>query len=728
MDLIVIFPFHIPLYVPYRIFHSVEGCLVYLLSLSDKNRQDPSGEGDGGESSSKRFERISVPVSLTTAPLAAIFFLLATTAMTPEELRDGIRGSNNLVPLDIIAFALTIGYISGSIDASGLLRYLTFRVVRAYGRIGHRLFFYLYCLFFLTGLLFGNDPIIQMGMLVLTYMLKQSSNITHPRAWISMQYAIVNVASTIFVSSGTTNVIIASAFNIGFAEYAANTVVPVTVTAFVLFPFLLYIIFADESLIPLSIRLHELPEDARAQVPINPNIESEQSMSLEALMTTFLDKPSALCGILLMVVTLVVLTALSAVTLNNAEIPVFWVTLPAAFLMFCWDVIFSWIHRREVRAIARKARWEKEHIGVILEREREAAWKPYETGLSALQTEAVLPNRYQTQAGERFQHTEPSSTTIGQRATSSISAGRRAEDEETSMIYQQRRHAGKQSDIERPEPSDTTIIVDVQRLLASTLKENNPVGESELQPAQLASPPIRHEDSKDEPRPTPKQELGDASTSKSMDVENAIFVKEEPEPEPAPMNGHKPPQPRLHSLKPSEADHRLERAVPLSSKEHPKPPVLTVIKAWLEETFVTATVVLRRLPFSVVPFAIPTFVMVQALVEKGWVVLFARWWNAWVVKTGTVGAVGGMGFLSVVLSNVSFLPQVANNTPHPLIIVNDIHGLRSIFVSVLTSTSVIHTVCRDQYRRGNTPLPRATDMAANALRFRVSRAASRPYI
>ncbi|KAI0102486.1 hypothetical protein GGR51DRAFT_562659 [Nemania sp. FL0031] len=63
--------------------------------------------------------------------------------------------------------------------------------------------------------------------------------------------------------------------------------------------------------------------------------------------------------------------------------------------------------------------------------------------------------------------------------------------------------------------------------------------------------------------------------------------------------------------------------------------------------------VLPRLPFSVVPFAIPMFVLVQALVDKGWVVLFARWWSAWVLNTGTVGAIAGMGFLSVILSNIA---------------------------------------------------------------------------
>ena len=45
------------------------------------------------------------------------------------------------------------------------------------------------------------------------------------------------------------------------------------------------------------------------------------------------------------------------------------------------------------------------------------------------------------------------------------------------------------------------------------------------------------------------------------------------------------------------------------------------------------------------------FVLVQALVTKGWVPVFAHGWDAWIKATGTVGAIGGMAFLSVILCN-----------------------------------------------------------------------------
>jgi hypothetical protein len=47
------------------------------------------------------------------------------------------------------------------------------------------------------------------------------------------------------------------------------------------------------------------------------------------------------------------------------------------------------------------------------------------------------------------------------------------------------------------------------------------------------------------------------------------------------------------------------------------------------------------------------FVLVEALVSKGWVPVFAHGGDKWASKTGTVGCIGGMGFLGVILSNVS---------------------------------------------------------------------------
>jgi len=78
--------------------------------------------------------------------------------------------------------------------------------------------------------------------------------------------------------------------------------------------------------------------------------------------------------------------------------------------------------------------------------------------------------------------------------------------------------------------------------------------------------------------------------------------------------------------------------------------------SYLSSRFPTAMTVLKRLPIALVPFALMTFVLVQALTRKGWVELFANGWAWWASHTGVVGVTAGMGIIACILCNVSALP------------------------------------------------------------------------
>jgi Na+/H+ antiporter NhaD/arsenite permease-like protein len=234
------------------------------------------------------------------------------------------------------------------------------------------LFFYLYTFFFALTSCIGNDPVILSGTAFLAYMTRVSKNIMHPRAWIHTQFAVANIGSAILVSSNPTNLVLAGAFEIPFINYTANMILPVVFTAIILFPFLLYVVFANQDLIPTKITMEQLSEDARKEAPVNPNIphargaaeeeeksdigddEESKKLSLQEIMHPFLDKKGAICGAVIMAVTLITLLALNAASEKIGKHPVFWVTLPAAFLLFCWDVTYGWKHRESTRSIARK--------------------------------------------------------------------------------------------------------------------------------------------------------------------------------------------------------------------------------------------------------------------------------------------------------------------------------------------------------------------------------------
>jgi Na+/H+ antiporter NhaD/arsenite permease-like protein len=576
--------------------------------ISPRQSRTQHGSDDDDNGKLKPFVRLSFPVNFVTAPLIADLFLLAILAIGRTEVHDGTLGANSISPIDIMVFFLSLAYIAISIDASGLIRYLAFKVLQWGGDVGHRLFFYLYIFFFGLTCFIGNDPIILSGTAFLAYMTRVSSNIVHPRAWIHTQFAMANVGSAILVSSNPTNLVLAGAFDIKFINYTANMIIPVVATVIVLFPFLLYIVFANESLIPISIKMHELPESARTnRPPVNPNIphargkaeeeekehmnDSEgQLLSLEEIMNPFVDKGGAAFGAVIMATTLITLLVINAVREGQNQIQVFWVTLPAAVIMFCWDLTFGWLRRHETREIAQRGREEVE-----LARAERAQREEEEARQAALESE-------------------------GRGSTA-------ADEASLTQTHSSGTHLHNQSDV----GAGLTLVL---------------------------TPPLEPSRTISTPMATHTQNGGP-----SINAVAALNEKQEK----SPTDSNYSPEELSAATINEELDEK-KREVDISGRETSEtkrgPATLTSLAEdfyhWCQITFPTPTAVVAHLPFALVPFAFAMFVLVQALVTKGWVPVFAYGWDHWVNKTGTIGAIGGMGFLSVILCNVS--PRISNPT------------------------------------------------------------------
>jgi Na+/H+ antiporter NhaD/arsenite permease-like protein len=565
-NIIVLFPFHVPLYIPRSWSNAFLDTLSACRIISPRHDQ---GIDSSDSKPQSRFVVVQISISFSTAPLIADLFLLAILAIGRQEVYDGTVGANHINPIDIMVFFITLAYIAISIDASGLIRYLAFKVLQKGGKSGNRLFFYLYTFFFILGSFIGNDPIILSGTAFLAYMTRVSSNIEHPRAWIHTQFAIANIASAILVSSNPTNLVLAGAFQIKFVVYTANMIVPVVVTAIVLFPFLLYIVFADPKLIPASIKMHELSDEEKKKKPVNPNIpfaskdakadsdnnnaEETQLLSLEEIMNPFLDKGGAAFGGIIMAATLITVLAINAASESTGEHPVFWVTLPAAFVMFCWDITFGWLHRKDTRKLARKGRMEFEQAQADKAKERELQDRSPQ--ISAQSQDAL---------GDGHVHLTGS-------AKGTTASEKRVNSEGMNAA------ASSSDEIEAHKPRSEQGF------------------EAQGLPDTLSSAEANEKGSSTSPR-------GDAKAQHSRTTIASLIAD---------------------------------------------------VYRFSQETFPTATAVVMHLPFKLVPFAFSMFVLVQALVTKGWVPVFAHGWDHWVDRTGTVGAIGGMGFISVILCNVS---------------------------------------------------------------------------
>ncbi|CAI6333254.1 unnamed protein product [Periconia digitata] len=525
----VLFPFTFPIYVPRVILSALFKTLESLRITARKN--------DSRSKGNSTFVRVTMPMNFVTTPLIANLFLLAILAIGRTEVHDGIIGANNIAPYDIMLFFVSLAYIAISIDASGLIRYMAYRVLKSGGDAGYRLYLSLYAFFFVLTAGIGNDPIILSGTPFLAYMTRVSANIAHPRAWIFAQFAVANIASAILVSSNPTNLVIAGAFSIKFINYSANIVVPTVVTGVLLFPALLYIVFRDQSLIPKRIEMHQLSEEEQERKPVNPNIPEaitetggdnaedppEKVLPLNEIMNPYLDKVGATVAASILAVTLITLLVVNAVTQNGHAIHAFWVTTPAAVVTFCFDLVWGWMNRHESRKIASERRTDNAMVS-------------------------------------------PTATTDEEKI---------AEGQITSP------------------------------------RTNEP-----------ASQPVSHQE-----------------------------------------------QPRTLS---------------------------TIIAArWnlFHITFPTAATVLTHLPLALIPFAFCMFILVQALVTKGWVPVFAYGWDAWVNKTGTVGAIGGMGFISVILCNFAgtnigtaiLLSRVVQSW-------QDIHTLNNIPISNRTFWATVYSM------------------------------------
>jgi Na+/H+ antiporter NhaD/arsenite permease-like protein len=596
----VLFPFHVPLYVPRRISNAWLDCLAAIRVTSPRPRQGHGGSRkvcqDDNNGKIKPYVRFNFPVNFITAPLIADLFLLAILAIHRDEVYAGTIGDNNIYPYEIMLFFITLAYIAISIDASGLIRYLAFRVLKWGGEVGHRLFLYLYVFFFGIASFIGNDPVILSGTAFLAYMTRVSSNITHPRAWIHTQFAVANIASAILVSSNPTNLVLAGAFNVKFIDYTANMIVPVIITGIVLFPFLLYVVFANEELIPLKIEMHELDAEARARPAVNPNIpnargaaaeeenrrangEEGKLLSLEEIMNPFLDKGGATFGAITMAITLITVLVINAVSNIIGRVPVYYITLPAAVVMLCWDLSYGWLHRHETREIARKGREEVELLiqQRALEEETLREVSEHESGANSASTRTEMANGHTTS-------TMPD-------AVANVSGG-------------------------RPMPAGTLVGSDAglpsttgqQDSRMTAMSAEARLGSNDLKPAALVS------SSKERATQDGQHEEKHATSG------------------------------RLPSSAKPQAQERRERPTLVSACRE--------TYRWSQETFPTVTAVLAHLPFALIPFAFTMFVLVQALVSTGWVPVFAWGWEHWVNKTGTLGAIGGMAFLSVILCNV----------------------------------------------------------------------------
>ena len=171
-------------------------------------------------------------------------------------------------------------------------------------------------------------------------------------------------------------------------------------------------------------------------------------MSLEEVLNPFLDKKGAIFGAAIMAATLITVLAINAASQGTHERPVFWVTLPAAFVMLIFDLTMGWLSRAETRKIAHEGRRRAETALA----EREIRRK----SITQEEADAITPQSDQ----QTDQNSDEKSHTLAE-ASSHILSGRTHEMIKLEPVSQEEK---------KLEPSKKPIPTTLASLVADTYR------------------------------------------------------------------------------------------------------------------------------------------------------------------------------------------------------------------------------------------------------------------
>ncbi|BEJ16168.1 hypothetical protein CspHIS471_0507730 [Cutaneotrichosporon sp. HIS471] len=274
--------------------------------------------------------RPHLTLGLTTAPVAGVLLLLASTCIPGSVIRGGIV--SGVRPYDIMTLFLSFAYISLSLDCTGLLRFLAFTVASHSTSSGKTLFLSLYALFVLLSLGVGNDPVVLSGTPFVAYFTTHTN--VNPTPFLFAQFQAANLASALLVSSNPTNLVLTSSFNLSFLSFSAWTALPTLVAAVTLYPVLAVLY---RKLIPKTLN--------------PPNVNPRDAL---------VDPTGAIFTSTVFIVAIIALIALSATGKLEGIQGVWTVTGPAAVLILLRDGLHDL--RKRGNAVA-KSEVEMKRVG-----------------------------------------------------------------------------------------------------------------------------------------------------------------------------------------------------------------------------------------------------------------------------------------------------------------------------------------------------------------------------
>lgn len=159
-----------------------------------------------------------IPIDLGLAPVLGVCLLLALGCLTPADVRFGFAGNSSIAPYAIVVLFISLAYVCISLESTGLLTHIAYRAAAMAGRSGWRLFFATFALSSLLTVATSNDIVV----LTLTPIVCHVARLLRidPVPYLISQFFAANVWSAMLYIGNPTNIIVAEAAGMSFAEYS----------------------------------------------------------------------------------------------------------------------------------------------------------------------------------------------------------------------------------------------------------------------------------------------------------------------------------------------------------------------------------------------------------------------------------------------------------------------------------------------------------------------------
>lgn len=199
------------------------------------------------------FKRVYLHLDYGLAPILCVAVLLATSVIDFNFIVRGIVGCENIKPYSIIILILSLSYICISLDLTGLFEYVALNVVKLSGSSGKKLFVYIFLLTSFLTLFTSNDVVILTITPIILYMC--SSAAISPIPFLFAQFFAANISGMGLYVGNPTNIVIADAYGISFAEFDRWMLLP-AILAMVTCLLMLWLVFRRK--VPNEIKMPQV--------------------------------------------------------------------------------------------------------------------------------------------------------------------------------------------------------------------------------------------------------------------------------------------------------------------------------------------------------------------------------------------------------------------------------------------------------------------------------------